>query len=312
MSSFAARARAVSRAVSGPHSTSPAVASPAGFQLTRQSPRWGPRLPPQRVKARVGDPGFGSLRKGERESEETWDFNRGEIWGSSQLSAIGHRLGCVRLLPAAYAPTTRSAWRGKAGRRRSARMEKDAANPGLTPRATQSSARYAGWGGYDWECRRGGTCYHAGTARRVTVWKLGNSKAVMSRLTPAAIATRRQSWWAQTFARALASGLVLALCWPMAATLAAAAGEPTRPACCMRMSHACHPQPSSGDAWQAVCHSCSNCRALSNGAANLAGNNGFIFSGSIVRLSLPRRVAHWASAVSRRHDSRAPPASKFS
>src|ERR1041385_6734360 len=72
------------------------------------------------------------------------------------------------------------------------------------------------------------------------------------------------------YTRATIAVLVLALCWPMAVSFAAAAGAPAQKACCMRMSHACHSDNQSGDAFQAVCRTCGWCHALPNGRAHLA------------------------------------------
>jgi hypothetical protein len=110
-----------------------------------------------------------------------------------------------------------------------------------------------------------------------------------------------------TSQRATALLLALALCWPMATALAAAATSPDRPACCMRMSHACHSQEQQGDKFQSVCRACGWCHAVSNARAHL-NTTTVIFSISIVHAGAVHESQPQTSlAVSRLHASRAPP-----
>jgi hypothetical protein len=107
------------------------------------------------------------------------------------------------------------------------------------------------------------------------------------------------------FARATVLLIVLALCWPMATALAAAA--PALPACCMRMAHSCHSHDNSGDKFESVCRTCGWCHALPNASAHLAATS----------VTLSFSVSHAAkfaepqsqpiSAPSRLHASRGPP-----
>jgi hypothetical protein len=112
------------------------------------------------------------------------------------------------------------------------------------------------------------------------------------------------------YRRATALLVVLALCWPMATAFAAAAASPARPACCMRMSHACHSQnEQSSDKFQSVCRTCGWCHALPNARAHLHTAS-VIFSISIAHAAaILESQSQPSLAVSRLHASRAPPLS---
>ena len=109
------------------------------------------------------------------------------------------------------------------------------------------------------------------------------------------------------FARATTVLIVLALCWPMATALAAAASSPVSPACCMRMAHGCHSHDNSGAQFESVCRTCGWCHALPNASAHLAVTS-VTFSFSIyhaAEFAEPQSQA--ISAPSRLHASRGPP-----
>ncbi|MBZ5510531.1 MAG: hypothetical protein LAN70_05100 [Acidobacteriia bacterium] len=111
------------------------------------------------------------------------------------------------------------------------------------------------------------------------------------------------------FARATAVLIVLALCWPMATALAAAASSPASPACCMRAAHGCHSHNNSGAKFESVCHTCGWCHALPNARAHLA-SAAIAFSFSVYRApQLSESLSQAAAAPSRLHASRAPPRS---
>lgn len=111
-------------------------------------------------------------------------------------------------------------------------------------------------------------------------------------------------------ARATALVVVLALCWPTATALAVAAkSAPVQHSCCMRMSHACHPQRQSGDSIQTICHTCGWCHALPNARAGQTSAS-VSFCISIARADLRIEPESSASlAPSRLRASRAPPLS---
>jgi hypothetical protein len=112
---------------------------------------------------------------------------------------------------------------------------------------------------------------------------------------------RRQS------VRATAALIVLALCWPMATALAAAASSPVSPACCMRMAHACHSHDNTGAKFESVCRTCGWCHALPNASAHLA-SLAVQLSFRVYRASeLFESLSQPAAAPSRLHASRAPP-----
>ncbi|MBZ5627659.1 MAG: hypothetical protein LAO06_02210 [Acidobacteriia bacterium] len=112
-------------------------------------------------------------------------------------------------------------------------------------------------------------------------------------------------------ARAIASLIVLALCWPMATAFAAAASAPAQKACCMRASHGCHEHDQSGnqsgDQFESICHACGWCHALPNAPAHLASAS-VTFSFSVYLAAGPAdSQSQPAPAPSRLHSSRAPP-----
>jgi hypothetical protein len=107
--------------------------------------------------------------------------------------------------------------------------------------------------------------------------------------------------------RATAALIVLALCWPMATALAAAASSPVSPACCMRMAHACHSQDNTGPRFESVCRTCGWCHALPNARAHLA-SAAIALSFSVYHApALSESQSQPAAAPSRLHASRAPP-----
>jgi hypothetical protein len=109
------------------------------------------------------------------------------------------------------------------------------------------------------------------------------------------------------FARAISALIVLALCWPMATALAAAASAPALPACCMRMAHGCHSHDNSGAKFESVCRTCGWCHALPNARAHLA-SAAIAFSFSVYHApQLAESLSQAAAAPSRLHASRAPP-----
>ena len=108
------------------------------------------------------------------------------------------------------------------------------------------------------------------------------------------------------FARATAALIVLALCWPMATAIAAAAPA-APPACCMRMAHGCHLHDNSGAKFESVCRSCGWCHALPNARAHLA-SAAITFSFSVYHApDLAESLSQPLAAPSRLHASRAPP-----
>lgn len=109
------------------------------------------------------------------------------------------------------------------------------------------------------------------------------------------------------FARTTAVLIVLALCWPMATALAAAASSPVAPACCMRMAHGCHSHDNSGAKFESVCRTCGWCHALPNASAHLA-SGAVAFSFQVYHApELSESLSQPAAAPSRLHASRAPP-----
>ncbi len=107
--------------------------------------------------------------------------------------------------------------------------------------------------------------------------------------------------------RATAVFIVLALCWPMAIPLAAAA-TPVRHACCMRAAHGCHSHQPAGDSVQAVCRTCGWCHALPNFPAHVAPILAR-FSLSLLHAGRAAEVITRPSlSVCRLNSSRAPPA----
>ena len=109
------------------------------------------------------------------------------------------------------------------------------------------------------------------------------------------------------FAGATAVLIVLALCWPMATALAAAAAAPALPACCVRMAHSCHSHDNSGAQFESVCRTCGWCHALPNARAHLA-SAAIAFSFSVYHApQLFESLFQTAPAPSRLHASRAPP-----
>lgn len=108
-------------------------------------------------------------------------------------------------------------------------------------------------------------------------------------------------------ARAISALIVLALCWPMATALAAAASAPTLPACCMRMAHGCHSHDNSGAKFESVCRTCGWCHALPNARAHLA-SAAIAFSFLVYHApEVSESLFQPAAAPSRLHASRAPP-----
>jgi hypothetical protein len=109
------------------------------------------------------------------------------------------------------------------------------------------------------------------------------------------------------FARATTLLIVLALCWRMAGTLAAAASSPVSPACCMRMAHGCHSHDGSGVRFESVCRTCGWCHALPNASAHLAATS-VTFSFSLYHTAeFAEAESQPISAPSRLHASRGPP-----
>ncbi len=110
------------------------------------------------------------------------------------------------------------------------------------------------------------------------------------------------------FARVISVLVVLALCWPTGTALAVAAkANPVQHSCCMRMAHACHPRPQSGDSIQAVCRACGWCHALPNASAGqVPPTVGFHIAIALAALD-QQAESRVSSAPSRLHASRAPP-----
>ncbi len=110
------------------------------------------------------------------------------------------------------------------------------------------------------------------------------------------------------FARVISVLVVFALCWPTATALALAArAAPVQHSCCMRMAHACHRQPRSGDSIQAICRTCGWCHALPNARAGQASAKvGFHIAIALAALD-QRAESRVSSAPSRLHACRAPP-----
>jgi hypothetical protein len=108
------------------------------------------------------------------------------------------------------------------------------------------------------------------------------------------------------FARATAVLIVLALCWPMATALAAAASSPVSPACCMRMAHGCHSHDNPGAKFESVCRTCGWCHALPNASAHLA-SAAIAFSFPVYHAPELSESLSQSAAPSRLHASRAPP-----
>ena len=98
----------------------------------------------------------------------------------------------------------------------------------------------------------------------------------------------------------------------MATAFAAAATAPALPACCMRMSHACHGQQNPpGDKFESVCRNCGWCHAVPNARAHLTFVSS-TFSFSVYHAAqIAGPDSHPTLAASRLHASRAPPRSSF-